>query len=85
MRSAASKTTRKLQLDLPLDQAVTQFLMSYVEHHLPILVQPVVTPDTPLFWSSWGQRRQGKTRPRSQVRTSGDSARPMAGSSATRC
>jgi integrase/recombinase XerC len=47
--------------DIPLPQAVTQFLMSYVEHHLQTLLQPV-TPETPLFWSSWGQRRQGKIR-----------------------
>jgi site-specific recombinase XerD len=45
--------------DIPLPQAVTQFLMSYVDRHLPTLLQPV-TPDTPLFWSSWGQRRQGR-------------------------
>jgi site-specific recombinase XerD len=40
---------------------VTQFLISYVEQHMQTLVQPV-TPETPLFWSSWGQRRQGKIR-----------------------
>ncbi len=45
--------------DIPLPQAVTQFLMFYVDRHLPTLLQPV-TPDTPLFWSSWGQRRQGR-------------------------
>jgi integrase/recombinase XerD len=47
--------------DIPLPQAVTQFLISYVDRHLPTLLQPA-TPDTPLFWSSWGQRRQGKFR-----------------------
>lgn len=45
--------------DIPLTQAVTQFLHDYVERHLSTFVDGV-TPDTPLFWSSWGQRRQGK-------------------------
>jgi site-specific recombinase XerD len=47
--------------DIPLPPVVIQFLMSYVEHHLRTLLQQV-TPETPLFWSSWGQRRQGKIR-----------------------
>ena len=48
--------------DIPLPQAVTQFLHDYVERHLSTLVNEGITPDTPLFWSSWGQRRQGKIR-----------------------
>ena len=36
---------------------MTQFLHDYVERHLSTLVDGV-TPDIPLFWSSWGQRRQ---------------------------
>jgi integrase/recombinase XerC len=46
--------------DIPLPPAVNRHLQTYVQHHLPTQVAPV-TPDTPLFWSSWGQRRQGKT------------------------
>ena len=47
--------------DIPLPAAVRHFLQMYVEQ----VVAPEVgtlTPDTPLFWSSWGQRRQGKVR-----------------------
>lgn len=47
--------------DIPLPAAVTQFLHGYVER----LVAPEVatlTSDTPLFWSVWGRRHQGKTR-----------------------
>jgi len=47
--------------DIPLPHAVSQFLHAYVDQHLPTLTSPV-TSDTPLFWSSWGQQRQGKVR-----------------------
>ena len=46
--------------DIPLPSAVNQYLQTYVQQHLPTQVT-AVTPDTPLFWSSWGQQRQGKT------------------------
>ena len=48
--------------DIPLPQVVTKFLQTYAAHHLLTLTDGGVTPDTPLFWSSWGQRRQGKVR-----------------------
>jgi len=47
--------------DIPLPQAVTQFLEDYVTRHLPTVVDST-TPDTPRFWSTWGLRHQGKTR-----------------------
>jgi integrase/recombinase XerC len=47
--------------DIPLPRVVTQFLQTYVAQHLPTLTDNI-TADTPLFWSSWGQRRQGKVR-----------------------
>jgi integrase/recombinase XerD len=48
--------------DIPLPQVVIQFLQTYVEQHLPTLTESITAADTPLFWSSWGQRRQGKVR-----------------------
>jgi site-specific recombinase XerD len=47
--------------DIPLPRAVTQFLQTYVAQHLPTLTEGIAA-DTPLFWSSWGHRRQGKIR-----------------------
>jgi integrase/recombinase XerC len=47
--------------DIPLPGIVRQFLDSYVSQHLPTIVE-TVTPDTPLFWSTYGQRRQGTVR-----------------------
>jgi site-specific recombinase XerD len=47
--------------DIPLPRVVSQFLQTYVAQHLPTLTESI-TADTPLFWSSWGQRRQGKIR-----------------------
>ena len=44
--------------DIPLPTIVMQFLEGYVTQHLPAVVE-TVTPDTPLFWSTYGQRRQG--------------------------
>ena len=47
--------------DIPLPAVVTQFLQGYVDR----MVAPAVgtlTHDTPLFWSEWGRRHQGKTR-----------------------
>ena len=48
--------------DIPLPEVVTQYLHRYVAE---VLAKEcgAVTPDTPLFWSSWGQRHhQGKVR-----------------------
>ncbi len=45
--------------DIPLPAVVMRFLREYVERYLPAEVGPV-TPDTFLFWSTWGKRRQGK-------------------------
>jgi site-specific recombinase XerD len=42
-------------------QAVTQYLQAYVEQHLTAQ-DGSVTPDTPLFWSTWGKRQHGKVR-----------------------
>jgi len=44
--------------DIPLPAAVSQYLDRYVSEYLPGQVD-AVTPDTPLFWSTYGQRRQG--------------------------
>ena len=47
--------------DIPLPAVVTQFLQGYVDR----MVAPAVgtlTHDTPLFWSEWDRRHQGKTR-----------------------
>jgi integrase len=38
-----------------------QLLQTFVDHVLAPEVS-TGTPDTPLFWSSWGQRRQGRVR-----------------------
>jgi len=47
--------------DIPLPAAVMTYLEEYVDNVLaPIL--DAITPDTRLFWSTWGQRHQGKTR-----------------------
>ena len=47
--------------DIPLPQAVMQFLWAYVEQ---VVGQQVTTLDaeTPLFWSSWGRRGIGNAR-----------------------
>lgn len=47
--------------DIPLPTAVNQFLQVYVERTLANELE-TVTPDTPLFWSTWGRRSGGKTR-----------------------
>jgi site-specific recombinase XerD len=47
--------------DIPLPRVVTRFLHTYVAQHLPTLTEGV-TADTPLFWSTWGRRRQCKIR-----------------------
>lgn len=47
--------------DIPLPTAVTQFLLRYIERTLATETNPV-TPDTPVFWSTWGRRSGGKTR-----------------------
>lgn len=47
--------------DIPLPSAVTRFLQTYIEQILAAQMA-LVTPDTPLFWSTWGRRSGGKTR-----------------------
>lgn len=47
--------------DVPAPAAVMRFLQGYVEGVLAA-EHGTVTPETPLFWSSWGKRRLGKTR-----------------------
>jgi site-specific recombinase XerD len=41
---------------------VRQYLQSYIERVLPPECNGDITPDTRLFWSTWGQRCQGKIR-----------------------
>lgn len=47
--------------DIPLPAAVMQYLGSYVSQYLPSEGEEV-KPDTPLFWSTYGRRRQGIVR-----------------------
>ena len=47
--------------DIPLPTAVTRFLETYVKETVA-KEQEMITPDTPLFWSTWGRRSGGKTR-----------------------
>ena len=47
--------------DIPLPAAVMQFLAVYVERVVGAQVEKV-TPDTALFWSTWGRRSVGKVR-----------------------
>src|SRR5260370_6124696 len=47
--------------DIPLPSAVARYLEEYVEHVLGKAMD-TVTPETPLFWSTWGRRSGGKTR-----------------------
>ena len=47
--------------DIPLPAVVMHYLEGYVEQFLPTEVENV-KPDTPLFWSTYGQRRQGLVR-----------------------
>ena len=64
--------------DIPLPRAVMEFLWAYVEQVLSPQ-EPALDADTPLFWSTWGRRRTGKTRQPMTGRTSGGCARCMAG------
>ena len=47
--------------DIPLPSAVARYLEEYVEQVLRKALD-TVTPETPLFWSTWGRRSGGKTR-----------------------
>jgi integrase/recombinase XerC len=47
--------------DIPLPAPVNTFLTLYVERVLAPEFERL-TPDTPLFWSTWGKRIVGKTR-----------------------
>lgn len=45
-------------MDVPLPSVVMQFLAAYVDRVLTTQVDRV-RPETPLFWSRWGRRREG--------------------------
>ncbi|MGH7366347.1 MAG: tyrosine-type recombinase/integrase [Candidatus Rokuibacteriota bacterium] len=47
--------------DIPLPALVMAFLEACVTEYLPTVVE-TITPETPLFWSTFGQRRQGLVR-----------------------
>ena len=47
--------------DIPLPGAVTQYLQAFIDQVLSTEAGPIA-PDTPIFWSSWGQARRGKVR-----------------------
>lgn len=47
--------------DIPLPSPVTRYLEAYVDTILQKELD-TVTPQTPLFWSTWGRRSGGKTR-----------------------
>jgi site-specific recombinase XerD len=47
--------------DIPLPAVVTRHLHEYVEDVLR-KENDGMTPETPLFWSSWGRRHEGKVR-----------------------
>jgi site-specific recombinase XerD len=47
--------------DIPLPGAVMKHLDRYVTAHLPTEVEDI-KPDTPLFWSTFGQRHHGLVR-----------------------
>ncbi len=47
--------------DIPLPSVVMQYLDRYVSEYLPTESDDI-TPDAPLFWSTFGQRRQGTVR-----------------------
>src|ERR1043166_3812291 len=44
--------------DIPLPAAVSQYIKEYVEKWVAQQHGPL-TPDTPIFWSTWGQRHRG--------------------------
>ena len=45
--------------DIPLPSVVTQYLHQYIDNVVAKENGPI-TPDTPLFWSTWGRRHQDK-------------------------
>ena len=47
--------------DIPLPAAVTQYLQAFIDQVLSTEAG-TIAPDTPIFWSSWGQARRGKVR-----------------------
>ena len=46
--------------DIPLPAAAMRFLHAYVERGLTKEVDRI-SPEAPLFWSTWGRRAVGKT------------------------
>jgi integrase/recombinase XerC len=47
--------------DIPLPAVVMQYVQGYVENVVAKECNGL-TPETPLFWSSWGRRNEGKVR-----------------------
>jgi site-specific recombinase XerD len=47
--------------DIPLPSVVMEYLDRYISEYLPTEAEDI-KPDTPLFWSTFGQRRQGLVR-----------------------
>jgi hypothetical protein len=47
--------------DIPLPAVVAQYVEAFIANVVAKENGPS-TPDTPLFWSSWGRRHQGKVR-----------------------
>lgn len=47
--------------DIPLPAAVMTYLKTFADDVLASSAGAAVTPHTPLFWSAWGRRHQGKT------------------------
>lgn len=47
--------------DIPLPAVVMQYLHGYVRNVVEA-ENGLVTPDTPLFWSTWGRRHEGRVR-----------------------
>ena len=47
--------------DIPVPESVIAYLLTYTKEVLHSIAGKV-TPETPLFWSTWGRRVVGKTR-----------------------
>jgi site-specific recombinase XerD len=47
--------------DIPVPLPVIEYLLLYIKEELPKFAEEV-TPETPLFWSSWGRPIVGRTR-----------------------
>ena len=47
--------------DIPVPESVIAYLLTYTKEVLPSIAGKV-TPETALFWSTWGRRVVGRTR-----------------------